>query len=773
MVAEMGAVELGAITRAQEQLHQVQTQINSKLTMAGGSIKQLGNQLDGMLDTAYSALVSTPNGLIEQVLPASFFQAADTALEAAEADLLAVVASLDALETRVDALLAQIDTDSQAPIPESLIAAAQSLLEAADDLVKRARAALNALQVLTGAVHTRLKQELAALMDKLKAAVTALELAIIPARDALLAEVGAQCDAVEGFAKSLLGKTAEQLAGAINGLIEDSIGVEQYAKDLQAQLDLALSDVNASIHEIKAAAEQAAANFAKQAEQSARHLVGSIQESMRDITGGADLQEIARRAEGVYQKGDGAFRALAALGDPPKSNKGIDYNRKEVQFVMNAANKLGVDMTPSLALVNRAADQIAAVENAGKAVGDLLESFGVRLPCSSIGESLIPDSCKGLSVPDMLPYIAGIDTKGLFQEVGFPDLEDSKAIKIRPTVDESSMQVFMDADLDIPFGGSAVPLMSFGPVQILIDTARLTASSRIGGGIGGGKASMNGNIFGDWRIVCSGQTILTFRKTGLYFDDSGKIDFRIQPDRVELADALKFITDLMGATGQKGGLRIEPFVRGGIPSGVAATLDMVLPPIQTGAFGISDLSLHVMFGLAAIPEFEIVSEMSIGMRTAPFTLNVWILNGGGYLMQRLSYLPAAHPKALMNYTLEVGVVVGVGMGFSFGVVSGGVWVQVGCSLAFSWSNGGSSTTAVRVFLLVRGNVDVCGLITASITLLFEITYDGASIIGAGTLTVRAKISMFYTLEVDQHVEYIFTGEKKQVVSGEDYAAAYC
>ena len=127
----------------------------------------------------------------------------------------------------------------------------------------------------------------------------------------------------------------------------------------------------------------------------------------------------------------------------------------------------------------------------------------------------------------------------------------------------------------------------------------------------------------------------------------------------------------------------------------------------------------------------------------------------------------------MNYTLEVGVVVGLGLGFTFGVVSGGVWVQVGCSIAFTWSNGGSSTTAIRVFLLVRGNVDVCGLITASITLLFEITYDGASIIGAGTLTVRAKISMFYTLEVDQHVEYVFTGEKKQVQGGEDYSAAYC
>jgi hypothetical protein len=235
---------------------------------------------------------------------------------------------------------------------------------------------------------------------------------------------------------------------------------------------------------------------------------------------------------------------------------------------------------------------------------------------------------------------------------------------------------------------------------------------------------------------------------------------------------LKFLTDLMAATGQKGGMRIEPFVRGGIPSGVAATLDLVLPPIQTGAFGISDLSLHLLFGISVLPRFEILSELSVGTRMAPFTLNVWILNGGGYLTQRLSYLPTAKPRALMTYTLDIGILVGLGLGFSFGVVSGGVWLQVGCSVAFTWVTGSGSTTAMRVFLLARGNVDVAGLITASITLLFEVTYDGDRMIGAGTLSIRVKISCFYTLSVDQHVQYVFAGEKK---SGDDdgYSDAYC
>ena len=140
---------------------------------------------------------------------------------------------------------------------------------------------------------------------------------------------------------------------------------------------------------------------------------------MRDITGGADLADLAKRADGVYQKGDTALRALRVLGDPPKTNN-LGFNRPEVAYVLGEAKKLGVDMTPALALVNRAADQVAAVEQAGKAVGELLDSFGVRLPMNELADQLIPEKLKGPSVSDLLPDMGGIDFKGLLQRVGFP-----------------------------------------------------------------------------------------------------------------------------------------------------------------------------------------------------------------------------------------------------------------------------------------------------------------------------------------------------------------
>jgi hypothetical protein len=603
---------------------------------------------------------------------------------------------------------------------------------------------------------------------EVEAALNTLVATIGTDLDKLAKFVTDKCEKLVGDVEKLKTEALKQL----NERIAATLKPEIYRLELEQKLKGAVATAGKTIAEIKAAVAAEAARVTREAEARVRQITGSIQQTVQNAVG-TDLATVAKRAEGVYQKGDNALRLIRAIGDPPKTDS-LGFNRPEVAYVFGEAKELGIDMTPTLALVNRAADQVAAIDQAGKAVGELLDSFGIRLPVSQLADQLIPEKLKNLSVSDLLPDMGGIDFKGLLQRVGFPDLDDSDAVKVRHGFDKPTRRAWMETDINVPFAES-VPLMSFGPVQIIIDTATFESHARLSAGVGGGiERKMNGRIFGDWRVVSGGQTILTFRKTALLFNDSGQIDFQIQPDRVELAEALRFITDLMRATGQKGGVRIEPLMRGGVPSGVAATLDMVLPPIQTGAFGVSDLSLHILFGIAAFPRFEILSELAVGSRLTPFSLNVWILNGGGYVIQQLTYVPMAKPKPLLTYTLDIAIVAGLGIGFSFGVVSGGVWVQVGCGIALTWTTGaGGNTTTMRVFLLVRGNVDVAGIVTASIALLFEVSYDGERMIGAGTLTLRIKISEFFKLSVDEHVEYVFAGQKKQDQVSESSSAAFC
>ncbi|PII39788.1 hypothetical protein T190_00550 [Sinorhizobium meliloti CCBAU 01290] len=51
---------------------------------------------------------------------------------------------------------------------------------------------------------------------------------------------------------------------------------------------------------------------------------------------------------------------------------------------------------------------------------------------------------------------------------------------------------------------------------------------------------------------------------------------------------------------------------------------MDLPPVATGAFAVTDLSLAASFGIIALPEFEITVGLDVASRDAPFTLAVWI-----------------------------------------------------------------------------------------------------------------------------------------------------
>jgi hypothetical protein len=206
---------------------------------------------------------------------------------------------------------------------------------------------------------------------------------------------------------------------------------------------------------------------------------------------------------------------------------------------------------------------------------------------------------------------------------------------------------------------------------------------------------------------------------------------------------------------------VEPIMRDGKPAGLVTKLSMQLPPVQTGAFAITDLSLAASFGIIAIPEFEIVCSLDIASRDAPFTLAVWLLNGGGYVTQRLSYRPMSRPKPILTYTLDIAILAGVGIGFGFGVVSGGVWLQVGCSVALSWTTGAASNvTTVTAFLLARGNVDVAGLVSANIMLRLEISYNGSTMVARGTLRLSFRISMFYTLRVNQAAQYQLAGERR-------------
>jgi hypothetical protein len=241
-----------------------------------------------------------------------------------------------------------------------------------------------------------------------------------------------------------------------------------------------------------------------------------------------------------------------------------------------------------------------------------------------------------------------------------------------------------------------------------------------------------------------------------------------------LSPQLQFITNLLEQVKKSIPPGIEPIYRDGLPAGIRCLLAMDLPPISTGVFGITDLTLGCSFGVYAYPEFEITSSLDVGTQLSPFTLAVWLLNGGGYISLQLRYVPMAKPSPLIIFSLDLSMVAGVGIGFAVGVVSGAIWIQIGCGMKLELSTGKNSknVTTIKVMLLIRGNVDIAGIATAGIQLLMEASYNGADMVAKGILRVNIRVSWIYTFKAKEKVKYKLAGDNKSKSDEKEYADSY-
>ncbi len=107
------------------------------------------------------------------------------------------------------------------------------------------------------------------------------------------------------------------------------------------------------------------------------------------------------------------------------------------------------------------------------------------------------------------------------------------------------------------------------------------------------------------------------------------------------------------------------------------------------------------------------------------------LGGGGWLSLRVA------PDGLE--VLELGLEATASLAVDFGVASGSISASVGVYMRLE-SDKGSLTGYFRL----RGEVDVLGLISASIELYMELVYhmDTGKLIGSATITVTVEVFVF-------------------------------
>jgi hypothetical protein len=163
------------------------------------------------------------------------------------------------------------------------------------------------------------------------------------------------------------------------------------------------------------------------------------------------------------------------------------------------------------------------------------------------------------------------------------------------------------------------------------------------------------------------------------------------------------------------------------PAGVTAGFDLPLPNVAVGVFSLENISFGADARVPFIGDEALTVGFNFCTRDKPFRMTVMMIGGGGFVGIRLS------PKGLV--VLEMALEAGASLSINLGVASGSVSVMVGVYLKLE-GDAGSLTGYFRI----RGEVDVMGLISASITLELALRYEFAS----GKMVGRASVE----IEVD-------------------------
>jgi hypothetical protein len=158
-------------------------------------------------------------------------------------------------------------------------------------------------------------------------------------------------------------------------------------------------------------------------------------------------------------------------------------------------------------------------------------------------------------------------------------------------------------------------------------------------------------------------------------------------------------------------------------SGVKAGFDLALPSLAVGVFSLENISLGADVNIPFLGDAVTVG-FNFCTRDKPFRLTVLCVGGGGFVGIRLS------PKGLV--LLEMSLEACAQLAIDLGVASGSVSISVGIYLRLEGHDG-----SLTGYFRIRGEVDVLGLISASITLELSLTYD----FGSGKLSGRASVSI--------------------------------
>jgi F0F1-type ATP synthase membrane subunit b/b' len=263
-----------------------------------------------------------------------------------------------------------------------------------------------------------------------------------------------------------------------------------------------------------------------------------------------------------------------------------------------------------------------------------------------------------------------------------------------------------------------------------------------------GKGEVGVEVLAELRdfalYLLPGETLVKFKFDNLSFrsGSAGKAEVDVVLQEIEFVGLLSFVEvlkDLIPFDGFS-----DPPYLDVTAEGLTAGFSLALPNIAVGVFNLSNISLGADVRVPFLGKAVTVG-FNFCTRERPFALAVSFIGGGGWFAMRLS------PDGLD--VLELGLEAGAMLSVDFGVASGSISAMLGIYMRLE-SDAGSLTGYFRV----RGEVDVLGLISASIELYLELIYhfETGKMIGRARLTIKVEVLLF-SISVTIEAERRFAG----------------
>ncbi|MGC2777597.1 MAG: hypothetical protein WA418_18370, partial [Bradyrhizobium sp.] len=562
--------------------------------------------------------------------------------------------------------------------------------------------------------------------------------------------------------KAKVDKAAADVLKAIGGLL-DEVGVA--IGDQEKKLETALNDAAASantvigkletdlvdavdkvICELKGQAGALAAAIAKAADR-IKQGAADIAKGLRDKIPPGLADDVRVLEEGYkrlakapsFQNPSETLALIRAAGSSPILPN-LKFNRERIAYFFDDARD-AVQSSPVVALMNRA--------------GDDLKALGIRVPTDEFLDKMIPKGMENYDFGKLFPDLGGLKLDGLFKNIRLPSLNDH--VKVTHGFDKASLTAWAKAEATAPFP-SRSEIFEFGPLKLSVVGAKFDALADLAIGLDGvTRRTTKAEVVGDWELAFSGTPLATLEQTRVFFENGKGLNVDIDPTRVRLDKAIKFLSDLIKSfSDPNSGFFLEMLEDNGMPSGLAARIELPLPPLSFGAFSITGLRFSASFELLMIKgsggrrgDFALGTTLALGLKREPFVLRVWILVGGGWLETSARYFPSS---GKLISRVSVGLTAGLGLDFAFGPCRGYVFVMVGAYVEFE--SGGGSSFSIAVIFLVRGGIVILGYFNIGLYLLLELIYQNdGSVIGRGTIEVSFKICWCCEIKVRQGVTY--------------------